>query len=83
MATRANHGERIAALETAVVSESKAIRDHIDAKHNLILANLQPYLSMKETVDRHTHQISFWRGAIAVIGFVFTATLGYFGIERR
>lgn len=83
MATKSNHGERIATLEAQLKNEAQAIRDHIDAKHELILANLQPYLELKKTVEKHTDQISFWRGSIAALSFAFTAVLTYFGFHRQ
>lgn len=82
MATK-SHLERLAALEAKLESEGKSIRDHIDAKHELILANLQPYRSLQSTVERHTTQITFWRGALAMITFAVTAALGYLGIHRQ
>lgn len=83
MPTKTNHGERLAKLEERLENESQAIRDHIDAKHELLLANLQPYSSLIEKVDDHGNQIARWRGVQTVLAFIFTAALAYLGIEKR
>lgn len=66
-------GERVAALETKV-----------DAYHAEVLRVVREELGpMKKEIDRHSSQITFWKGAIAILSFIWAGALAFFGIHHR
>ena len=72
---RGNLSEQVAVLRQQVVSG-----------HELILEKLKPLdeiAELRETVAKHTVQIAWWKGGQAVVLFLLTAVLGFFGIHRR
>lgn len=87
------HMELYAGLRTEIGNlatklEEKHIQNtqRFDSTFTLILEKLKPLDDIKELredVDRHTTQISFWRGSLAVLTFAITAILGFFGIHRH
>jgi hypothetical protein len=69
------------------LSEQVAVlRQQVESGHELILEKLKPLedlAKLRADVDRHTVQIAWWKGGQAVVLFLLTAVLGFFGIHRR
>lgn len=70
--TMAEQGKTLAAISQSMT----------DTRERLFGANGLPgaLTKLETTVVRHTDQISFWRGSIAVIAFVLTTALAWAGV---
>lgn len=87
------HMELYAGLKTEIgVLATKLDEKHaqniqrLEGNFTLVMEKLKPLDDIKklrEDVDHHTDQITWWKGVQATVIFVFTSVLGYFGIHRH
>jgi len=66
-------GERVARLETKIDAY------HAEVKR-LFEDEIKP---LKLTVEQQGRQITIWKGALAVLGIIWTAILTYVGVHKH
>lgn len=76
---------RLVAVETKLDERHRATIEKIESGQALILEKLKALDEVKELrqeVDRHTRQISAWKGMIVLLGVAWTGLLSYFGLKH-
>lgn len=79
--TNTDLAQDVAVLRAQVESNQAALIARFDAGYDLLVEKFATPLSelktqmhdTQQTVEKHTKQISFWRGAISVIGLAWAA----------
>lgn len=82
----ANLSGRIDVLGAQLKAEHEQNVQRMDSNFTLVLEKLRPLEeieNLRADVDKHSRQISFWRGSLAVLAFLYTGALAFFGIHRR
>lgn len=64
---------------TRIEEGQKQLHQAVNDKHDLLLAKLDPVLKIQDVVQEHDRQISFWRGANALLGVLWIGALAAFG----
>lgn len=60
----------------------KGVETKLDSYHAEVVRILNDEIKpLKATVEKHGRQITFWQGAVYVLGAVVTAVLGFFGYK--
>lgn len=78
--------ERIGILGEKLTGEHIQNIDRLDSHFKLIMEKLKPLDEierLRADVDEHSRKLSFYRGCLAVLAFLWTGALGFFGIHRN
>lgn len=78
--------ERIGILGEQLKGEHSQNIERLDSHFKLIIEKLKPLdeiEKLRAEVDEHSKKLSFYRGCLAVLAFLWTGALGFFGVHRH
>lgn len=67
--------------DTLIAERLAALEAKVDGNHRELIAKLDPVIQLHETVQEHDRQISFWKGANALLGVLWVGLLALLGIH--